>query len=128
MLDLLPSPGPDVVAFRASGKITTGDIERAWASMDAALDEAESIGLYAEITDLGGFTLDALLKDIQMGLKQLGHLSRFQRVAVVTDTKWIRTLADVEDKLFPGIDLRTFALAEQDAAMAWLTAHTAPLA
>lgn len=126
MLELLPSPGPDVVAFRVSGKVTAEDVETAWASLDAALDEAETIGLYAEIVGLGGVTLDGLVKDLAMGLKQIGQLRRFARYAVVSDAGWLRAVADVEGKLLPGIEIRTYTPEEKDAAMAWLTAHTAP--
>lgn len=126
MLDLLPSPCPDVVAFRVSGKVTAEDVELAWASIDAALDEGETIGLYAEIVDLGSFTLDGLVKDLAMGLKQIGEWGRFARYAVVSDARWLRAVADVEGKLLPGIEIRTYTLDEKDAAMAWLTAHTAP--
>ena len=127
MLEFLPSPGPDVAAIRVGGKITAADIEKAWASIDAALDEAERIGLYIEIVDLGGFTLEALVKDIGMGLKQIGKLKRFPRVAVVTDTEWIRTVAGIESKLLPGVEVRAFPTEEDGAAVAWLTAHAQPV-
>ncbi|HIG75208.1 MAG TPA: STAS/SEC14 domain-containing protein [Bacteroidetes bacterium] len=128
MLELLPSPGPDVVAYRAGGTITERDIERAWAAMDAAIDESHRIGLYVEVVDLSGVTLAGLVKDLTLGLKNLGKLKYFRRVAVVTDAAWIRTAAGIEDKLFPSIEIRTFETAEDGAAMAWLTAHAAPAA
>ena len=127
MLEFLPSPGPDVAAFRAGGKITADDIEKAWQSIDAALDEADQIGMYIEIVDLGGFTLDALVKDIVIGFKQIGRLRRFPRIAVVTDQAWVGTVAEIEGKLLPGVEIRTFPTVEDEAAMAWLTAHAKPL-
>lgn len=127
MIELLPSPGPDVVAFRAGGTLTSRDIERVWASMDAAIDEADAIGLYVEVVDLKGATIRAIVTDVTTGLKNLGKLKHFKRIAVVTDAKWIRTAADVEDKLLPGIDIRAFETAEDEAALAWLTAHAAPV-
>lgn len=127
MIELLPSPGPDVAAFRAGGKITSDDIEKAWRSIDAALDEASEIGMYIEIIDLGGFTLDALIKDIAIGFKQIGHLKRFPRIAVVTDQTWVGTVAEIEGKLLPGVEIRTFPTVEDEAAMAWLTTYAKPL-
>lgn len=127
MLELLPSPGPDVAAFRAGGKITSDDIQKAWRAIEAALDEADQIGMYVEIVDLGGFTLDALVKDITLGFKQIGQLRRFPRVAVVTDSRWIAAAAEIEGKVLPGVEVRAFPTEEDGAAMAWLTAHAAPL-
>ena len=126
MLELLPSPGPDVVAFRVSGTVTKEDVELAWASVGAALDEAETIGLYAEVVDLGGFTLSGLIEDLARGLKAIGQWRRFARYAVVAEAGWLRTIAEIEGKLLPGIEIRTYEPAESEAAMAWLTAHTAP--
>ena len=128
MIELLPSPGPDVVAFRAGGTIPSADIDRVWNSIDAALDETARLGIYVEVVHLTGVTLAGLIDDVVTGFKNLGKLKHFERVAVVTDAKWIRTAASIEDKLFPGIEIRTFETAEDEAAMAWLTAHTAPLA
>lgn len=122
MIEHLPSPGPDVVALRVGGTITSADIEHVWASIDASLDEADQIGLYTEVVDLTGVTLPGLVKDVAMGFKNIGKLKHFARIAVVTDAGWIRTAADIEDKLFPGIEIRTFEMAEDEAAMAWLTA------
>ena len=126
MLELLPSPGPDVVAFRVSGTVTKADVELAWASLDAALDEAETIGLYAEVVDLGGVTLPGLVEDLARGIQALGEWGRFARYAVVSDKAWLRTLAKVEGTILPGIEIRTYTPDESEAAVAWLTAHTAP--
>jgi hypothetical protein len=128
MIELLPSPGPDVVAFRAGGTLTERDIERAWAAMDAALDESARIGLYVEVVDLTGVTLAGLVKDLTLGLKNLGKLKHFRRIAVVTDAAWIRTAAAIEDKLLPGIEIRTYPTEEDEVAVAWLAAHAAPAA
>ncbi len=127
MLDLLPSPGPDIVAFRVTGKVTAGDIERSWAAIGAALDEAATIGLYVEIADLGGFTLDALVKDVAMGFQQIGQWRRFARYAVVADAAWIRTMASIEGAILPGIEIRAYTPDQGDDAMAWLADRTAPI-
>lgn len=126
MLELLPSPGPDVVAFRVGGTVTEDDVELAWASIGAALDEADSIGLYAEVVGLDGVTLRGLIEDVARGLEAIGQWRRFARYAVVSDQKWLRTLAEVEGKILPGVEIRTYTPDESEAAVAWLTAHSAP--
>ena len=128
MIEFLPSPGPDVVALRAGGTLTADDIDRAWASLDAALDEAQSVGVYLEIVGLEGVTLAGIVRDIATGLQNLKDLPRFERVAVVTDSGWIQKAAKLEDLLIPGIDVRAFSPEEEAAAMAWLSAHAAPVA
>ncbi len=89
-------------------------------TIDAALDEHETVNLYAEIINLGGVTLAALVKDTAKSLGLLGHLRQLGRYAIVTDTKWIRTAAGIEDKLIPGLEVRAFGLSESRAAEAWV--------
>lgn len=125
MLELLPTPAPHVVAFRAGGTINAADFDRVAAAIDAGLRTREQVSVYAEIVNLGGFTLEALLKDIVYGLKQIANLRQYARYAVVTDAQWLRTAADFENKLFPGIEIRTFALEDDEAAMDWV-AHAEP--
>ena len=47
-----------------NGTVTADDIESTWASIDAALDEGETIGLYAEVVGLGGLPLDAVVVEL----------------------------------------------------------------
>lgn len=50
---------------------------------------------------------------------------RFKRCAVLCDTSWIRTVAEIEGKLMPGFTIKAFELNDVDAAEAWLTEGTA---
>lgn len=61
---------------------------------------------------------------IEMGkLPQMfGLLGRFDRCAVLSDAGWLRTAAEIEGKLFPGIEIKAFEMTETDAAEAWLAA------
>ncbi|MGO9057741.1 MAG: STAS/SEC14 domain-containing protein [Candidatus Binataceae bacterium] len=49
------------------------------------------------------------------------HLSRWERVAVVTDVDWIRHAVYVFRFLMPG-EIRVFAVSEAAAAREWITA------
>lgn len=120
MLELLPAPAPHVVAFRVGGTLTGGEVERVFTALDDALAEPGTVNLYVEITGLSGLTLEALVKDTAKSLRLLGRLDRFGRYAVVTDTRWIRTAAGIEDRLIPGLEVRAFPLAESEAARAWV--------
>ena len=121
MLELLPAPAPHVVAFRVGGKLTAREGERVFDALDEALGLHETVNLYAEIAELSGLSLEALVKDLAKSLGLLGRLKRFGRYAVVTDTRWIQKAAGIEDKLIPGLEIRAFPLAESEAAETWVT-------
>lgn len=47
-------------------------------------------------------------------------LGRFDRCALLTDTAWMRTAAEVEGHLIPGLEIKGFEMKEAEAAEKWL--------
>ena len=47
---------------------------------------------------------------------------RFSRIAVLSDTQWVRNVSEIEGMLFPGMEIKAFALSEQAVAEQWLDA------
>ncbi len=125
MLEFI-STSNHVVAFRISGKVTAEEFERIIGALDETIDQRGSAAIYVEILDIAGMTLKAFLKDIRYGFRQIGHLERFTRSAVVTDRKWLQTVADWEGKLFPGIEVRGFEQDASDEAMQWVAEPVQP--
>lgn len=48
-------------------------------------------------------------------------IQRYERIALISDKKWLRTLGEWEGKLIPGLDIKAFNPDEEAAAEAWLT-------
>ena len=65
-----------------------------------------------------GLSGGALWQDLKMGVD---HLTRWERIALVTDIDWMTHLAALFGGMTPG-DLRRFPLAEREAAIAWAAA------
>lgn len=56
-----------------------------------------------------------------MRLPQLFQLiGHFDRCAVVTDIAWIRTAAEVEGAILPGLKIKSFETKDEAAAETWL--------
>jgi hypothetical protein len=118
MLEILPSTGP-LVAFRATQTLTGEDYDRLIAALEDQLKRHERVSMYAEVDDLKGLTLPALLRDMRYGASKIGELHRFARVAVVTDTGWLRAWSQFAWGIVPRASLRTFSTSEREAARAW---------
>ncbi|WP_237067299.1 STAS/SEC14 domain-containing protein [Microbulbifer guangxiensis] len=58
----------------------------------------------------------------------LRTMARYDRVAIVTDTDWLQTVAELEGKLLPGLEIKAFDLDEEDDAEAWLVDGVVQLA
>ena len=119
MLEFL-SKTPGTVSFAVTGRITAEDIECIYEKVDEALSDAAAVHLYAEIEDFSGLDLEALRTSLSHGAKLLGQLGRLGRIAVVSEHKWIRTLARFESAVLPKVTYRIFEPDQRAAALDWV--------
>jgi len=52
--------------------------------------------------------------------KLFGLVTQFRRCAVLSDTAWLRTAAEIERALFPDLEIKAFSLEQEAQAVAWL--------
>ena len=121
MIEILDAPD-HVVALRLSGRLSGPDMDALTEAVEAKLARHERIGIVADLTPLAGLTLEALAKDIRYNISKLGDWKRFPREAVITDNSWMRAAMSALDPLVPHVEVRSFAPAERDAAVAWASA------
>jgi hypothetical protein len=120
MIEILGGFPDSVVAFSASGRVTRGDYEAVLVPrVEAALQHHDKIRCYYELgAGFTGFDPGAMWEDFKVGI---GHLSRWERVAVVTDVDWIRHATNAFRFLMPA-EMRVFPTAEAEAARGWIAA------
>lgn len=113
----------DVVAVVAKGQVTKDDYERVLIpKVEAALKRHAKIRLYYKLgSQFSGIDPGAAWEDLKVGVE---HLTRWERMAVVTDVDWIRHLLSAFRFLMPG-DLRVFATAQTSEARAWIVSTKA---
>jgi hypothetical protein len=117
MIELLPMDREDVVGYRISGRIHRSDLDRVIGEIELLLKHHDKLRIYAEVESLDGITIPALIEDLRFGLQRL---RRFEREAIVSDKKWLATLAGIGDKLFPSIEVRHFSWDQKIEALAWV--------
>lgn len=118
MIETLTGFPDNVVAVRCHGRVTKQDYDRVIVpAVSKALKEHQKVRLYYETAaDFAGIDADAVWEDFMIGM---GHLSRWERMAVVTDVEWIRNTMKFFSFLMPG-ELRLFPLAEASQANDWV--------
>jgi len=122
VLEFVPFDSEQGIGLRIAGKLSVDDIQRVVDVAElklTAMGEGSRLRVYVEVESFGGFSFDALVKDLKFGF---AHLRDFERKAVVSDTAWMGRIAAMADPLFPSIHVRHFKLEERDAARAWVTA------
>jgi hypothetical protein len=120
MFQLIDTMPDGVVAVRAVGRVSAQDYQTV---LTPAIERATSGGrkarLYLELgTGFEGYDASAIVADARMGV---GHLASFERIAVVTDTDWVRHAVQLFGPLIPG-EVRVFPVSGASDARAWITA------
>lgn len=110
---------PDnVIALIAKGQVTKKDYEQlVIPKVATALKRHDKIRLYYELgSQFSGIDAGAAWEDLKVGVE---HLTRWERMAVVTDVDWIRHMINAFRFLMPG-QMRVFATAQTSEARAWI--------
>ncbi|PRY77535.1 SpoIIAA-like protein [Yoonia maritima] len=93
-------------------------------ALDDLIAKSEGISdgkmLYT-ITDFSLPTLGAIGVEFARLPKLFGLLGKFDKCAVLSDAGWLRTAAEVEGALIPGLKIKSFELAQIDDAEGWLS-------
>jgi len=124
MIETLQGFPANVLAFACKGHITRSDYETILIPVvESAMQKPGKVRLYYQINpDFAGIDAGAAWDDFKVGMH---HLTRWERMAVVTDVDWIRHTIHAFGFLMPG-ELKIFPLAEQAQARQWVTQGLTP--
>lgn len=117
LLDDLPD---QVVGVNAVGEVDDDDYEEVLEpAIEDRLSRHDKIRLlYVLGPEFTGYDADALWEDTKLGLKTF---TDYERMAIVTDTTWLRRSVKAFGWLIPG-EVRVYPHDRMDDARAWITA------
>ena len=118
MLEMIDIEIDNAVAFQVSGKITESDMSLVLSSAKEKIERHGSIVFFEKIDSFNGVELAALIEEFKY-LFDVG-ISNIDKVAMLTDKKWIEHIVNIEDKIFKNIDMKCFSLEEQSQAIEFL--------
>ncbi|HEY1413755.1 MAG TPA: STAS/SEC14 domain-containing protein [Rhodopila sp.] len=110
----------DVLAFAYQGHVTKDAYDTVLVPAVAkALETHKRLRVYCEVkSDFSGLDAGAMWEDLKVGI---GHLTRWERVAIVTDLDWIARSMQFFNFLVP-CPMRVFPTSEAAQAREWITA------
>jgi hypothetical protein len=119
MVELLTDFPPHVAAYRAAGKVNKEEYERV---VMARVDEvAEKFGMINFLvlleTDFENYSLGAFLDYVKVSFE---HFSKWNRMAIVTDERWVRTAYDFLSPLVHGV-INGYELKQYEEAKQWVS-------
>lgn len=113
-----------VLGFEAVDDVEKEDYEDVFLpAVEAAIAEHGKVRLvYVLGPEFDEYEGDAVWEDLKLGAR---HPASFERMAIVTDARWVKPAVKVFSALWPG-QARAFALAELDAAKRWAAGDDDP--
>jgi hypothetical protein len=119
MLETMTGLPPGVLGFEAKGALHADDYRKVLLpAVEAAIQRGEKVRIVLVFERFDGLSGGALWQDLKVGV---GHLTSWERIALVTDIDWMIRLTALFGWMTPG-ELKRFPLAERDAAIAWAAA------
>jgi hypothetical protein len=116
MLEQLTDLPDGVIGFTAVGKLHSDDYKDVLIpAIDARLATGEDVRVVLVFPTFDGLSSGAMWEDLKMGVE---HLTRWKRIALVTDIDWMIHVTHLFGWLTPG-EMKRFPLDERDAAIAW---------
>ena len=68
------------------------------------------------LPSLGAIGIEFLLLPSMLGL-----MKKFDRAAVLTDKAWLKKVSEIEEALYPGLEIKAFSRYQKVEAEAWLS-------
>jgi hypothetical protein len=117
MLEALTDLPEGVIGFEAVGEVTSADYEQ---TLDPAIDAIDGPVRFVYVLGerFDGYTAGAAWQDAKTGVEKMRKL---HRVAVVTDTDWVRHALGMFGWMMPG-KFELFGLDHRSDAIAWAAA------
>jgi hypothetical protein len=120
MIEKLAGLPENVVGFVAKGRVTKKDYDDILIpAVEETLRHHAKIRCYYELgADFAGMDAGAFWEDFRVGV---GHLTRWEKVAVVTDVPWIRHAVNIFRFLMPS-EIKLFDVSQTAEARSWIAA------
>ncbi|HPE84030.1 MAG TPA: STAS/SEC14 domain-containing protein [Aequorivita sp.] len=108
----------NIIGFIVDGPYDDLAVERIQKQVKEKLETFDNLNLYIEDTVNADISLKAVVKSIPFKLKT-GN--RFEKVAVVTDRKWLQVVSNLERLFFSSAEIRIFSSQQRLEAIQWIS-------
>ena len=120
MLEMLNVGDDKIIAYRLGGKITEEEMTSVLDIFREKIEKGEKLLVYQEVESIGGAEFDAMVEKF-IFFKEYGfNFSHFSKIAVITHSKWLHKIVDLEDKVFKKVEMKGFPIEEKDNAIEFL--------
>jgi hypothetical protein len=110
----------NIISIEINGDIDAETMESGLNRLLELCDDLEQVRLLYRITQFKMPSLAALGVKFKILPKLFKLLGKIDHAAVLTDEGWIAKAAEIEGAIIPGLEIRSFSMEEEEAAMSYL--------
>lgn len=114
------SNGSNRLDLEFGGKLDSNDMKVALDELVSKSNDIDHGRMLYRIGDFEFPTLGAIGVELSRLPELLRTIKKFDRAAVLSDKKWVQKISEFEGALIPGLEIKSFDLAEVEEAEAWL--------
>ena len=123
MLTITPL-SPRAIEILAEGHFTAADVAPALARLAAILDDTPQLDILADVRGSPAIALSAIAEELRHLPLVFRMIRQIERVAIVADAGWVRTVSRIEGAVIPGVHYEVYERREAAHAREWLLRHT----
>ncbi len=112
--------GPNRIDISISGKIDSDNMRESLDALDNHSQGFENGRMMYRIDNFDMPSFGALAVELSRLPMLFDLLRRFDRVAVLTEKRWLQKLSELEGKFLPGLSIKAFDSGEEEQAERWL--------
>ena len=119
----ITKPSSDRLDIDLSGALNADAMR---AGLDSLIEKSDGIThgkMLYRVSDFEMPSLGALAVEFQQMPKLFSLIGRFDKCAVLSDASWIRTAAEIEGAVIPGLEIKSFPLVSANQAEQWLAGN-----
>lgn len=111
-----------VVGIRLHGNVNTSSFIEAMQKVISKMESPGHFNLYVEVEPEEGMDTQLFWESLKFGFSEgREYIERLDKLVLVTDKSWLRSLGNLEDKLVSSIDQKTFSFEDKDKAVQWIS-------
>ena len=114
MLEFIPVSEDNLIAIRASGKLSHEDYQNFLPQLEKEIESLGKVSVLFELEDFTGWDLEAAKDDFVFGIK---HLNDIDRMAIVGEKIWQRWMVSMAE---PFGEIKYFDREKLQEAWEWL--------
>ncbi|WP_186576921.1 SpoIIAA family protein [Aquibacillus kalidii] len=115
MLFIKTNDMPKVIEVEIGGKVSESDIEEFKKYFKQKEKEYDVLNVMITVNNLE-YSFEGFIENIKF---EANHLDKFNKVAVISDKKWVDAIGKLADQI-PNIQVENFNLNEREEALDWV--------